>query len=174
MSATPATHGAARGVSAPDDALLAQRRAFRRRPAAFQDHKAATEDLARVSPDAAGFLPRGMEAQADRRRAGQDDARLREARHRRAEGRPRFGAGAHQAGKCLAFPAGAAPGNCFAIVGRGSSRRRPLTPTRISESSSGRDALRGCLDAAGRRGEGKNLPSPLAPELAAYVAKRTT
>src|ERR1700753_3876478 len=66
----PPDHGAARGVSAADDALLAQGRTARRRQAIVQDHKAAAEDLVRLSHDLAGFLLRGLEAQADRRRTG--------------------------------------------------------------------------------------------------------
>ena len=66
------------------------------------------------------FFHDGLEAQADRRRTGEDGARVRKARDRRAEGRPRLGAGAHEAGKCVAFPAAlvreAAASNCRAIV----------------------------------------------------------
>jgi uncharacterized protein YdaU (DUF1376 family) len=73
---------------------------------AFQDRQAAAENLVRISSDPAGFLPRGLEAQADRRRTREDDAGLRKARDRRAKGRSRLGAGAHETGKCLAIPTG--------------------------------------------------------------------
>src|ERR1700722_14243063 len=101
----PPDHHAARGVSAPDDALLAQGRTARRRQAIVQDHKTAAEDLVRLSPDPAGFLSRGLEAQADRRRIGEDGARVRKARDRGAEGWTRLGTRAHEAGKCLALAA---------------------------------------------------------------------
>ncbi len=67
-----------------------------------------------------------------------------------------------------------APGesNCSAVVGRGSSRRRPLTPTLTKESSSGRDTLRGCVNAACREAEKPAIA--VSAELAAYVARRTT
>src|ERR1700722_16432652 len=143
----PPDHDAARGVSAADDALLAQGRTARGRQAIVQDHKAAAEDLVRLSPDLAGFFPRGLEAQADRRRIGEDGARARKARDRGAEGGPRLGPGAHEAGKCLALPAGLvtrglvtrglAASNCRFIVERRRGSRRPLTLKLTSEPSGG-------------------------------------
>ncbi len=82
----------------------------------------------------AGFLLRGLEAQADRRRTRQDDARVRKARDRRAKGRARLGLGAHEAGECFAFSPRAATSNCCATVNRGRGRRRPLTLRLTSES----------------------------------------
>ncbi len=55
------------------------------------------------------------------------------ARDRRAKGRHRFGAGAHEAGKCRRAHGPCLAGNCCAIVEPGCGKRRPLTLT--SESS---------------------------------------
>src|SRR3984885_7468176 len=126
-------HGAAWRVSASHDALLAQGRIAGLRPPAVEDHETAAEDLVRLPADPAGFLPRRLAAQADRRRARTHGAALREARHRGPERRARFGAGPHETQKSLAWPLAAAS-NCFSGVERGSGARRPLTPTLTSES----------------------------------------
>src|ERR1700681_2334839 len=105
ISATPVTSPRrSTGLSAADDALLAQGRTARRRPAALQDRQAAAENLVRIPRDLAGFFLRGVETQADRRRAGEDDARFRKTRDRRPERRHRFGAGADEAGERRAVP----------------------------------------------------------------------
>ena len=166
-------HGAARGLSPADDALLAQGRTARRRPATLQDRQAAAEDLVRVSRDLAGFLLRGVETQADRRRAGEDDARFRKARDRRPEGRHRLGAGADEAGERRAVPARPVPEQ---LPGHRSSRAAAGVdhshPHHTESFQGGGEFCRTLEAAAGRRAQQPAIP--VSPELAAYVAKRTT
>ena len=58
-----------------------------------------------------GWKHKRIDAELD-----QDDAGFREARDRRPEGRPRLGAGAHEAGKCLALGTVLAASNCWAMI----------------------------------------------------------
>ena len=102
---------------------------------------------------------------------GEDDARFRKARDCRAEGRHRFGAGAHEAGKRRAVPARAIASNCCAIVEQAGGS--------VDHSHSHKNLLKSEASAAGRpepQPEGRTEKSSIAvsPELAAYVARRTT
>src|SRR5262249_49478790 len=112
-------------------ALLAQGRTARRRRPVIEDHQTAAEDLVRLPRDLAGLLSRRLEAQADRRRAGADDARLRKAFERGTKRRARFSALPHEAPKLGAYAAPAAS-NCFDLLEQRSSKRRPLTLTQES------------------------------------------
>ena len=96
------------------------------------------------------FLLPGLEAQADRRRTSEDAASFAKARDRRTKGRHRLGARTHEAGKRVALRARPAASNCRAAVGRGSGKRRPLTPRLTPDSSSGGHGARRFRTASGK------------------------
>jgi len=117
--------------------LLAQGRASRRRPAAFQDRQAAAENLVRISSDPAGFLPRGLEAQGGSTpELEEDDAGFRKSvRSPGKKGRPSARRWARMKleklprdpGQVLSRE-GLAPSNCCAVVeARPPGSREPLT-----------------------------------------------
>ena len=94
--------------------------------------------------------------------------RFAKARDRRAKGRHRVGARAHEAGKCVALRARPAASNCRAAVGPGSGKRRPLTLTPESSSNA-----HGAGDDIAKQPSRKSA-IVVSPELAAYVVRRKT
>src|SRR5882724_3413446 len=113
-----------------------------------------------------------METQADRCRAWQDDARLREARDRRPEGRPRLRVGAHEAGECLAFPAAPAQSIASPSLARAATGADHSHPDSYQNLSPGKTRS---ADASTPHARGTEKPAiAVSPELAAYVARRTT